>query len=107
MTSFSFEYSAINGVTDDTREKHDEGIHDTLDQGKGDHVTISNMTDLMSHHSSCFITTEIDSVSQYSQRQERYCDPIQSRMHYLFGFENTNFGHSNSCIFGQFCNRFN
>ena len=50
MASLGLEHHTVDGVTNNPGEKHDEGVHDTLNQGEGDHIPVGDVSDFMGQH---------------------------------------------------------
>ena len=58
VATLSFKYHSVNGVANDARKEHHEGIHHALNQGQSNHVAIGDVSNLMGQHSAHFTLLE-------------------------------------------------
>ena len=55
VTPFCLEDHSIDGVPDNAGKKHNEGIHDPLNQRERHHIAVGNVTNFMSEYGLHFI----------------------------------------------------
>ncbi len=105
LAFFVLEDHLVDEVADDAGEEHHEGVHHTLHQRQGDHVTVGHVADLVGQHGAHFIGREALQQALGHGYQRVVAVPAGGEGVGLVGREDTHFGHLDAGLARQLFDR--
>jgi len=94
---------AVHRVTDDAAQEHDKSVHDTLNQGHGDHIAVGNVGDFMPNDGLDFLARHAHQQTGADRHQRRILEGTGGKG-IGFAVKNPDLGHADASLVSQLAN---